>query len=294
MSFARRRGRLLVSISACVCALSLTGSSQAQQSIPLAVDRDEAHSAAIENALQSRFSVNYQDVTLQDVISSWRTQFGINIAIDEKYFLEESKVSLDSRLTLQLNDVRFESLLDTLADLLSLDYVVQADHLLITTPNGAEHRQQIRAYPVQDLVLNARGSLLPKERPFVIGVIPVVENGGPVKSTDRGRVFSDYDSLIETITSTIETASWEENGGSATVEPFPAAGCLMVSTTYRIHRRLEAYLAGLRAMRQSQVIESLPPNTPNIFKPAPKNVGPGIGPGIPVVGEKSESGSPAK
>jgi hypothetical protein len=228
----------------------------AQRSIPLPIDRDEQHSTAIETALDSRLSVSYKDTPLQAAIDAWRSQFQINIVADQKS-LTESAVTLDTPFSLELNNVRFESLLDTILEPLDLDFVVLADHLLITTTDGAVTKQQIRMYPVQDLVLGLKG----------------------------GRVVVDYDSLIEAIVSTVDPDCWEDNGGNGSVEFVPASGALVVSQTRRIHKRVEALLSAVREARDTQGIEVLPPNTAPADDDSKEqgaggnSLGGGIGPG---------------
>jgi len=259
----------------------LTSSLQAQShptSIRLATDRDEMHSSAIEQALESRMTVDYQSTTLRDAITSWRTQLGINILVDEKYFTEAG-ITTELTFSLQMTNVRFESVLETIVDLSSLDYVVQADHLLITTPDGAIAKQQIRAYPVQDLVLSTTQGGERIGRPFVISIIPVGDDY-------HGGVFVAYDALVDSITTTVESDSWEENGGDGAIEPVPLTGCLVITNTYRIHRKIESYLKALRDTRASQGIESLPPNTHPAIE-LRRYERPWVGSPIPVVGEET-------
>jgi len=216
--------------------LAMTASARSQNGIPLPIDRDEQHTPAIEQALSTRLSVSFHDSQLQAVIAAWRAQFQINIVVDEKQ-LSEAGVTLDTPLSLELQNVRFESLLETILEPQDLDFVVCADHILVTTRDGAQAKPQIRMYPVQDLVLGLKG----------------------------GRVVVDYDTLIQAITSTIDSDTWEENGGYGSLEPVSGSGALVVSQTRRVHRQVEAFLAAVREARDAQGIEVLPPNT----QPAP-------------------------
>ena len=57
------------------------------------------------------------------------------------------------------------------------------------------------------------------------------------------------DTVIEAITSSIDTDCWEENGGNGAIESVPITGALVISQTRKIHKQIEAFLATLREAR---------------------------------------------
>ena len=92
---------------------------------------------------------------------------------------------------------------------LDLTYVVQYEALHITTPEEAENELTTVAYPVTDLIR--------------------------YRDSD-GKPWSDFDTLIETITSTISPDAWEEVGGAGAIEAIPIqdTDVLVISQTQQI------------------------------------------------------------
>ena len=71
---------------------------------------------------------------------------------------------------------------------------------------------------------------------------------------------ADYDSIIETITSTIACHSWDEVGGPGSIVPMEPTLDLIVSQTAAVHKQIEALLARLRkrAARDRRPLDSTP------------------------------------
>jgi hypothetical protein len=56
----------------------------------------------------------------------------------------------------------------------------------------------------------------------------------------------DFDSLIDSITSTIDPTKWDDVGGACSIAPFPSQLLLVVSGTRPVHEKVAAYLDTLR------------------------------------------------
>jgi general secretion pathway protein D len=68
-----------------------------------------------------------------------------------------------------------------------------------------------------------------------------------------GAALADFDTLIELITSTVATDSWEENGGNGAIEPFPTNLSLVISQTQDVHEQIADLLEQLRRLQDLQV-----------------------------------------
>jgi len=68
-----------------------------------------------------------------------------------------------------------------------------------------------------------------------------------------GAALADFDTLIELITSTVATDTWEENGGTGAIEPFPTNLSLVISQTQDVHEQIADLLEQLRRLQDLQV-----------------------------------------
>jgi hypothetical protein len=113
--------------------------------------------------------------------------------------------------------------LHLLLDDLQLKYVIHNEVLLITSPSKAESDEFMttRIYPVKGLVL--------------------IRN-------EKGAVEVEFQPLMDAITQTISTKTWQENGGNGTMSTLVIKGrCLLVvSQTQEVHEQITAFLHGLR------------------------------------------------
>jgi len=103
--------------------------------------------------------------------------------------------------------------------------------LVITTPEEEEYRLITKVYDVRNLV-----ELLPVQIGGGYG-------GGPTSYAYQ----YDFDTLIDTISSTIEPDSWEEVGGPASIEPYftRRMRVLVVAQTYDAHYQIQSLLIKL-------------------------------------------------
>jgi hypothetical protein len=124
-----------------------------------------------------------------------------------------------------------QSLRHLLRDL-GVTWIVRDEALVITAPEKAEEDQEIRVYPVADLVCDSDpcGQLVP--------------NDG-----------KDFSTLIDLIESTISPDSWESVGGPGSIEPCRNADVLAVSAGPQTHEEIEHLLTRLRAEMAPQPTE---------------------------------------
>jgi hypothetical protein len=72
--------------------------------------------------------------------------------------------------------------------------------------------------------------------------------GGTGRAAPPPWAATDFDSLIDLITSTIALDTWDEVGGPGSIQPFGTS--LVISQTLDVHRRIEALLVELRARQR--------------------------------------------
>jgi type II secretory pathway component GspD/PulD (secretin) len=106
----------------------------------------------IERKLSTPVNLNFKDAPLQQVVNDLRDYNAINIVIDEPA-LREDGISLDSPLSIQLNQVSLKSALNLLLHQVRLTYVIRDEALQITTEAHAKGRIQTKTYAVADLVI---------------------------------------------------------------------------------------------------------------------------------------------
>jgi len=105
----------------------------------------------LQELLDKRIDLEVVEVPLKDVISYLQHETGIQFVIRQK-IMEEASVSPDTPVTRSLKRVRVSTLLDLVLSELELTYVERDELLLITTPEDAESRMEVRVYDCRDLL----------------------------------------------------------------------------------------------------------------------------------------------
>lgn len=176
----------------------------------------------IHRALASPTGLDFVEKPLQDVLGYLANLHGIQIRLDQRA-LDDVGLPADTPVTVQLRDVSLRSALKLMLSDLDLTYLVEDEVLLITTPEEAETRLATVAYPVSDLV----------------------------RFRDKsGEEWSDFDSLIETITSTVTMESWEDVGGPGSIAPmqYGNSDVIIVTQSQEVHEEVAAMLEKLRTL----------------------------------------------
>jgi hypothetical protein len=113
-----------------------------------------------------------------------------------------------------------------------LDWVIDNETLVILTKDKANQCCVTRVYPARDLVQ-----------------LPSTNDPG-----------EDSASLIDLITSTIATQSWNDVGGPGTAHYFTSVGTLVVTQTRDVHDQIERLLVTLREARDEQGARRMSPS----------------------------------
>ena len=225
---APRWGVLVLSIS-----LLAAGVCRGQDSIRIESRAEARARERIEVSLAAYGSLDCVDKPLHELVSDLSRRMGVPMVL-EKRTLEEAAISLETPVTARISEVSYRSLLRRVLKDLKLTWTVRDEVILITTPEEAEAMLETRLYPVLDLV--------------------AIAGAAPDKAM---REVHDYDTLIETITTTVEADSWDEVGGPGTIAEYPQAGALVISQTAEIHEQVEKVLAAIRRVKQIQGIPAL-------------------------------------
>ena len=117
--------------------------------------RKSAQERNIERKLTAPVSLSFANAPLRQVIEDIRGDQGINIYVDEPA-LAEKGISLESPVTMHLDNIALKSGLKLLLDLVHLHYVITDDVLKITTEEQARGKLQQKVYQVTDLVIAVR------------------------------------------------------------------------------------------------------------------------------------------
>lgn len=109
--------------------------------------------AEIHRKLNEKASVNLEKLPLDEAIQSISTTSGIPIVLD-LISIEEAglKLSVDTPVTLQINNTPLRSVLKALLSPLELDFAVEDDMVKVTTFEVACRVLTTGIYPVADLV----------------------------------------------------------------------------------------------------------------------------------------------
>lgn len=199
------------------------------------VEGETATADRIESALTQRVSFTFSDEPFKDAIAAIQQRTGLPILLAAKK-LEEAAINLDTPVTISRHDVSLESFFHNLLEEHNLTILIRDEALVITTDEDAAANLSTRTYPVLDLV----------------GSTHTLNNGSRTTVTD-------YDPLIEVITTTLDPDSWDDVGGPGSIAEFANAGALVISQTRENHQKIATLLNSLRRAKVVQGISTVPP-----------------------------------
>lgn len=171
---------------------------------------------AILAAVTQTTSVDAEQTPLAKVIDQLSRQHQVPIQLDT-HALEGVGVDPQTPVDFRVHGLALASALGHMLKPLELTCIVKDEAILITTPEVADNRLEIRLYSVADLL------------------------------DEQQRI--DSDALIDLITSHIQPATWEDSGGAGGVASF--GSCLAFAQTQEVHKQVERLLADVRRVRDS-------------------------------------------
>jgi hypothetical protein len=189
--------------------------------------------AAVKKALAEKISLEFTETPLSDVIGYIKAQRKIEIQLDKKA-LDDVGVGEDALITCRLTGISLRSALKLLLHNLGLTFVIDDEVLLITTPEIADSHLETVVYDVADLV---------------------------TCRDEEGRLWEDYDVLIEAITTTLTPTTWDDVGGPGSIagKTFASAKVLVITQTDDVHEQVAGLLKEIRAVIKRHGGTSEPP-----------------------------------
>lgn len=188
----------------------------------------------ILKALAEPTELRFIEEPLQGVINYFSDRHKIEIVLDRRA-LEDVSIGNDEPITFQISGISLRSALDLVLRDLELTWTIDSEVLLVTTLDVADLRLTTKTYDVGDLV---------------------------VCQDENGRPWDDYDSLIDTIISSVAPDTWEETTGClGTIEgcTFASAKVLVIRQTCQVHLEVAQLLETIRVIAKSRTTDGQPP-----------------------------------
>lgn len=192
---------------------------------------EAAWEANIEAALEKSVTLEFVETPLKDVLAFLSQLAGQQITLDAKS-LDNVGVGADAPVTLKLKDLPLRSALRVLLRQLGLSAVPRDGALIITSQEEAETDQRTDVLDVVDLI-----------RP--------TEAAAPEDY--------DYDSLIDTLTTTVAPTSWSAVGGPGSIERF--CGRLVIRQSAAVQSQIRQLLVAYRQAKKvaEEFVDRAPP-----------------------------------
>jgi hypothetical protein len=184
----------------------------------------------IEQILEQKQDMVFKDETLAD-LAAFLVAAGVPTYID-RLALDEVGLAADVPLTFHQYAIRLRDGLSLALSQFDLTWTLRHGRVIMTTPEAAESELITRVYDVRHLV----------------EVVPVQAWGGVYGNEVAGTTYYyDFDSLLNTITSTVRPDSWEEVGGPGSIRPYRTRRMrvIVVAQTYTAHKQVSALLTEL-------------------------------------------------
>lgn len=186
-----------------------------------ATNQADQREVSLRTQLNGETKCRFIDTPLTEVVDYLKTLHGVDIQIDKRS-LQDVGLRPDVPVTIDVEHVSLRSGLRLLLSQLELTYRIEDGRLVITTPEAAEAQLKTVFYPCRELI-------------YI---------DGPQVNSD---VQPDYDTLIQTITSTIQPESWSEGGPYELMQP--TQNGIVISQTDEVHADIAGLLAALRAAK---------------------------------------------
>ena len=176
------------------------------------INIDQEAEQAISEKLAVDLKVDFVEIPVQDVVGQLKDVHKLPVVVDLRA-LEEIGLSSEEPISFSSEKISLRNFFDLTLRELDLTYTIQGETLVITTVEAAEQVQVSRIYWLEG----------------------------------TGLADTDFDSLIETIQTSIVPDTWEALGGPSTIVPLRSTRPgIVVRTTYTIHRSIERLLEAMR------------------------------------------------
>ena len=185
----------------------------------------ETTTGEIERLLDQKRDMVFEEATLEEFAAFLKSN-GISTYLDVRA-LDNVGIGVDTPITFRQHGISLRDGLRLVLDSLELSWMPRNGRLVITTPEEEEYRLITKVYDVRNL----------------IELVPVQIGGGFGGGSTSYAYQYDFDSLMDTISSTIEPDSWEDVGGPASIEPYYTRRMrvIVVAQTYDAHHQIQSF-----------------------------------------------------
>ena len=218
------RSMRLVRATLVVLALQPASLCTGQDSYSVDGPRQQAAEAAILAKLRQPITWSLEAPPI-DIVRGLLDERQISFVIDHEA-IKRKRADTAAEAAFHANAITIESALNLLLEPLQLGWTIRDEAVFITSEHELNEATQIRFYPIQDLIEEFH---------------------------DTAYDFTDFeDWLIESITTHIYPANWDEVGGVGTLSVDSERKVLICSQTRKGHTAIEHFLSALRKAEELQ------------------------------------------
>ncbi len=173
-------------------------------------------------------TLEFTEVPLKDVVDFIKDRHHLEITFDVPGLKDAAIDPTAVSVSVNVHNIGLRSALNLILSQFNLVPVIKDEVLVITTKDKATSTYDTRLYDVRDLL---------------------VREGDPGATVD-------FDSLIDTILTTVNPSSWDKSGGQGSVTGFSSNGicALVVWQNYEGQEQVETVLAKLRSLKPQRAV----------------------------------------
>jgi|GEM_PF-619219 len=202
---------------------------------------------AILKALRTDLTVNFKNTSFTDVQEYLKTRLDLNIIVDPDA-LKEAEIATDTPITLSLKNVSARTVLRKLFADVGLTYVLKDEAIYVVSAQKARSLMVVRSYYVADLLagMSSLGTALPQLNALnnvplnpihPLNPLPLpAANPSPLQSAVQ--TVQNANALVELIKTSVDSASWLENGGAGTITFHAPSLSLIIKQSAEVHALL--------------------------------------------------------
>jgi hypothetical protein len=178
----------------------------------------------IIEALNRPMSITWNGKMLEEALQELSTAMDQNLFIDKKS-LSDLGIDLQKPVNLQANGVATRTVLRQLLAAQGLTFVIKDESIQVVTVDKARDMLVTRVYYLGDLVQG-------------VGPFGGALQWGPY--IDFQQTVSNVDTIIKTITKSVDPECWKENGGPCTITFHYPSMSIIVKASTEVHATLGA------------------------------------------------------
>jgi hypothetical protein len=202
---------------------------------------------ALIKALNTPISVSFRNSRLEDVIEYLKTVLDQPILMDSEA-MKEVEASYDTPITLNLKNVSARTILHKILADINMNYVIKDETIHVTSAREARRMMVVRRYYIGDLI-GAGGALTqlnglttnPLGNPLVNPLFnPLVNPLANLPAQQNNQTAQTVNMLIEMIKSSVDSQSWQTNGGEGTISFHAPSMSLIVKQSAEVHTQMSS------------------------------------------------------